>query len=114
MSSAIFRNASFIGLGKACLSALPLTLVLAAGAGYLCAQNPATPVSVDANANRHPINPNVYGVGMFMDSNDNVLPADLAAVNAPFHRFGATSTAPTTGNRMPGTSATTGTGKATP
>jgi ABC-type uncharacterized transport system substrate-binding protein len=65
-----------------------MALVLAAGVGQIHAQNPATTVTVDANANQHPINPNVYGVGMFMDSNDNVLPADLAAVNAPIHRFG--------------------------
>jgi len=88
VKSAIFRNANVVRLGRACLSMLPLALFLAVAAGHLYAQNPATSVSVDASANRHPINPNIYGVGMFMDSNDNVLPADLAAVNAPIHRFG--------------------------
>jgi uncharacterized protein (TIGR03437 family) len=52
------------------------------------AQNPATSVSVDAAANQHAINPNIYGVGAFTDSDNNVLTSDLAAVNAPIHRYG--------------------------
>jgi fibronectin type 3 domain-containing protein len=57
-------------------------------AAPLSAQNAATTVSVDANADKHAINPNIYGVGMFMDSNDVVQTSQLAAVNAPVHRFG--------------------------
>jgi hypothetical protein len=49
------------------------------------AQNPATSVAVDANANQHPINPNIYGVAWFGTS-------DLAAVNAPVNRFGGNNT----------------------
>ena len=40
------------------------------------AQNPATSVSVDASANRHPINPNIYGIA-YGDAHD------MQALNAP-------------------------------
>jgi fibronectin type 3 domain-containing protein len=70
-----------------------LALFLAAFSALLCmtplsAQNPATTVSVDASKNQHPINPNIYGFGMFMDSNDVVQTSQLASMNAPVHRFG--------------------------
>lgn len=70
-----------------------LALFLAAFLALLCmtplsAQNPATTVSVDASKNQHPINPNIYGFGMFMDSNDVVQTSQLASMNAPVHRFG--------------------------
>lgn len=44
-------------------------------------QNPATSVAVDANANRHPINPNIYGV-CYGDA------YDMTALNAPVNRSG--------------------------
>ena len=40
------------------------------------AQNPAASVSVDANANRHPINPNIYGIA-YGDAHD------VATLNVP-------------------------------
>lgn len=49
-------------------------------AGPAIAQNPATTVSVDANSNRHPINPNVYGI--------NWGEAPDAALNVPISRHG--------------------------
>ena len=49
------------------------------------AQNPATSVAVDANANQHPINPNIYGGAWFGTS-------DLIATNAPLNRLGGNNT----------------------
>jgi uncharacterized membrane protein len=60
---------------------LATALLAAACAGQLAAQNPAASVSVDAAANHHAINPNVYGV-CFAGT------ADLAALNAPLNRDG--------------------------
>jgi hypothetical protein len=52
----------------------------------LClAQNPATSVSVDANANRHAINPNIYGIA-YGDAHD------MTTLNAPLNRWGGNST----------------------
>src|ERR1022692_2758188 len=48
-------------------------------------QNPPTTVAVDANANRHPINPNIYGI-CYGDAND------MAALNAPLNRWGGNAT----------------------
>lgn len=45
------------------------------------AGNPAVTVAIDATANRHPINPNIYGVAFASK-------ADLAALNAPLNRSG--------------------------
>jgi len=45
------------------------------------AQNPATTVTVDASANRHPINPNIYGVA-YGDS------TTLPDLNCPVNRYG--------------------------
>ena len=45
------------------------------------AQNPAVTVTIDATANRHPINPDIYGVAFASKS-------DLAALNAPLNRSG--------------------------
>ena len=45
------------------------------------AQKPAITISIDANANRHPINPNVYGMA-YPDS------AALADLNVPVQRYG--------------------------
>src|SRR5215470_9343539 len=61
----------------------PVITLLAAS---LCfAQNPATTVSVDANANRHPINPNIYGIA-YGDA------TDMQRLNAPLNRWGGNST----------------------
>ena len=49
------------------------------------ADNPAVTVSVDANANRHPINPNIYGVAYGTA-------ATLADLNAPLNRYGGNNT----------------------
>ena len=59
-----------------------LSLVAFAPAGAL-AQNPAVTVAVDAAANRHPINPMIYGVSWGSK-------ADLKALNAPLNRAGGT------------------------
>ncbi|HTM52168.1 MAG TPA: glycoside hydrolase family 44 protein [Bryobacteraceae bacterium] len=49
------------------------------------AQNPAATVSVDANANRHSINPNVYGIAYGTA-------ATLADLNCPLNRYGGNNT----------------------
>ena len=49
------------------------------------AQNPATSVSVDANANRHSINPNIYGIA-YGDAHD------MTTLNAPLNRWGGDAT----------------------
>ena len=51
----------------------------------LLAQNPAVTVSVDANANRHAINPNVYGVALAST-------ATLTDLNVPVNRYGGNNT----------------------
>src|SRR6266853_4565884 len=49
------------------------------------AQNPAANLTVDLNANRRPINPNVYGVA-FATS------AQLQDLNVKLHRYGGNNT----------------------
>jgi PKD repeat protein len=49
------------------------------------AQNPAVTVSVDVNANRHPINPQIYGVA-YGDA------TTLPDLNAPVNRYGGNNT----------------------
>src|SRR5580698_8556330 len=49
------------------------------------AQNPATTVNVDANANRHAINPNIYGIAYGSAQ-------DMQKLNAPLNRWGGNST----------------------
>src|SRR2546430_17358776 len=51
----------------------------------LLAQNPAATVAVDANANRHAINPNVYGLAYAST-------AQLLDLNVPFNRYGGNNT----------------------
>jgi len=60
-----------------------MSVVLCAAAAW--AQNPATSVSVDANANRHPINPNIYGIAYGSAT-------DMQLLNAPLNRWGGNST----------------------
>jgi hypothetical protein len=54
-------------------------------AAQTLAQNPATAVSVDANANRHAINPNIYGIA-YGDA------YDMTTLNAPLNRWGGDAT----------------------
>lgn len=54
-------------------------------AAYAFAQNPLTTISVDANANRHAINPNIYGVA-YADA------TDIAKLNPSLNRWGGNST----------------------
>ena len=72
----------------ALLPVLPTVLAIgffSAAAAQLNAQNPATSVAVDANANQHPISPNIYGICFGTQS-------DVAALNAPLNRFGGNNT----------------------
>src|SRR5580658_2529632 len=62
-----------------------LAAILLFGVVQGFAQNPATSVSVDANANRHAINPNIYGIA-YGDAHD------MTALNAPLNRWGGNST----------------------
>ncbi len=62
---------------------LAAILFLSAALGF--AQNPATTVNVDANANRHAINPNIYGIA-YGDAHD------MTTLNAPLNRWGGNST----------------------
>ena len=48
-------------------------------------QNPAVTMTVDANANRHPINPNIYGVA-------DATGVDVTDLNAPLNRNGGNNT----------------------
>jgi PKD repeat protein len=64
---ALFRNA----VGSLALSVASMAF----------AQNPAVTVNVDANANRHPINPFVYGVAYGSA-------AALSDLNSPLNRYG--------------------------
>jgi fibronectin type 3 domain-containing protein len=65
------------------LRQLPAVLLFVAMQGF--AQNPATSVSVDANASRHSINPNIYGIA-YGDAHD------ITTLNAPLNRWGGNST----------------------
>src|SRR6476620_12220310 len=58
-------------------------LVLFALTGH--AQNPAVNISVDANANQRPINPNIYGVA-------HATTAQLSDLNSPLNRNGGNNT----------------------
>src|SRR5262249_36458907 len=51
----------------------------------LLAQNPAATINVDLNANRHAINPNVYGVAYGTT-------AQLSDLNVPLNRYGGNNT----------------------
>lgn len=62
-----------------------LLLVVLAGAASALADNPPTTVNVDASLNRHPINPNIYGVNYAETQ-------DLVGLNAPLNRQGGNAT----------------------
>ena len=65
-------------------SRIAIALSFALLSSSALAQNPAVTVTIDATANRHPINPNIYGVAFASKS-------DLAALNAPLNRMGGNS-----------------------
>jgi hypothetical protein len=58
-----------------------MTLIALFLSGALHAQNAAVTINVDAAANRHPINPNIYGMAF-------ASAADLADLNCPLNRSG--------------------------
>src|SRR5258708_17210458 len=61
-------------------------LVAAALSGLVApAQNPAVTVAVDASANRHAINPNIYGVAYGTTQ-------QLSDLNVPVNRYGGNNT----------------------
>src|SRR5271154_2346147 len=62
-----------------------LATIVLLGAIQALAQNPSTSVSVDANANRHAINPNIYGIA-YGDAHD------MTTLNAPLNRWGGDAT----------------------
>src|SRR5271166_3820690 len=62
--------------------ALSFALILAGG---LAAQNPAVTIALDAKANQHAINPNIYGVA-YGDA------TTLADLNSPLNRYGGNNT----------------------
>ena len=60
---------------------IAVLLVAQAGTIPALADNPLTVINVDANANRHPISPNIYGVNWAETQ-------EIAALNAPLNRSG--------------------------
>ncbi|MGA3026756.1 MAG: glycoside hydrolase family 44 protein [Bryobacteraceae bacterium] len=60
-----------------------ITALVLCACGF--AQNPATSVSIDANINRHAINPHIYGFSFAATS-------DLAATNFTMNRYGGNAT----------------------
>src|ERR1039458_1176120 len=79
------------------------------------AQSPGSALSIDANANRHAISPDIYGINFYWTlpaSTDPAFPAALAAaqgIRATARRWAATIPAPITGSSTSPTSTTTGT-----
>src|SRR6185369_14305472 len=63
--------------GIRCISFVVVCLWL----GQAWAQNPAVSINIDANANRHPISPDIYGVAYASSTQLNDL-------NAPLNRYG--------------------------
>ena len=66
------------------LSRVALVVALLTSATLAFAQNPSTYVAVDAQANRHPINPDIYGLAFAATT-------DLVALNCPLNRSGGDS-----------------------
>jgi Glycoside hydrolase family 44 len=64
---------------------LRISLVIVFGAAQALAQNALTTVTVDANANRRAINPNIYGIAYGAA-------ADIATLNVSLNRWGGNST----------------------
>jgi hypothetical protein len=61
------------------------TVIALLGVFQAGAQTSSVSISVDANANRHPINPNIYGIA-YGDA------YDVKALNAPLNRWGGNAT----------------------
>jgi len=72
-------------MSSASKNALRLSLIVLCGGARAYSQNTPTSVSVDANANRHPINPNIYGIA-YGDAHD------IVTLNVPLQRWGGNST----------------------
>lgn len=68
-----------ISVGCAAAASLLPILLLSAMAAF--GQNAQTTISVDANANQHPINPNIYGLNWAVAN-------DMTALNATLDRIG--------------------------
>jgi hypothetical protein len=66
-------------------SAVRFSVIVVFGAAQGLAQNALTSVIVDANANRHAINPNIYGIA-YGDAHD------ISTLNVPLNRWGGNST----------------------
>ena len=62
-----------------------LAALCAAGATSVLAQNPAVTINVDVNANRRPINPDIYGVA-------HATTVQLNDLNSPLNRNGGNNT----------------------
>jgi len=73
--------AAFLGI-VLCLAVTTATLLPVPVAH---AQNPSVTINVDANANRHPINPNIYGIA-------HASTAELNDLNSPLNRQGGNNT----------------------
>ena len=82
-TSAVFTTGKLAG--RLFPSLIALTFAAALLSPEAIAQNPATSVSVDANANHRAINPNIYGVS-YGDT------YDIGTLNAPLNRSGGNST----------------------
>jgi hypothetical protein len=66
-------------------STVRLSLIVICGSAQALAQNAPASVSVDAKANRHAINPNIYGIA-YGDAHD------ISALNVSLNRWGGNST----------------------
>ncbi|HLK61909.1 MAG TPA: glycoside hydrolase family 44 protein [Bryobacteraceae bacterium] len=69
---------------RAAYGLLLVTLAILVVGWPASAQNPAATVAVDAQANRHPISPNIYGVAFASTG-------DVMALHAPLNRYGGNS-----------------------
>src|SRR5260370_22668425 len=69
--------------GRTRAAAISSMLLIGAATGV--AQNPEVTINVDAATNRHPINPNIYGVAY-------ATTAELNDLNAPLNRNGGNNT----------------------
>jgi PKD repeat protein len=70
---------------KQFISRVAAVAAIAAAATVLHAQNAAVTITVDVGANRHSINPAIYGVAY-------ATTAQLQDLNAPLHRYGGNNT----------------------
>jgi PKD repeat protein len=64
---------------------IPILFAIGLAIGALEAQNPAVTLNVDAGANRHSINPNVYGLAFASTQ-------QLTDLNVPLNRYGGNNT----------------------